>query len=130
MRLLLDTHIWVWSLSDLPRLVPRVARALAGADEIWISPVSTFELLTLARKGRISLGPSYEGWLQRALSEPVFKEATFTHAVAAETARITLPHRDPADLILAATARVFGLTLVTSDERLLAATGLKTLANR
>jgi PIN domain nuclease of toxin-antitoxin system len=49
------------------------------------------------------------------------KEAPLTHEVAMETRRISLPHRDPADRFLVATANVFGLTLVTADEVLIKA---------
>lgn len=131
MRLLLDTHVWIWSLSDLSRLADRVTRALVDSkNEIWLSPISTWEVLMLARKGRVTLLPSTEAWLHEAFSKPNLREGTFTHAVAEETARIALHHRDPADLILAATARVYGLTLVTSDERLLRAKEFDTLPNR
>jgi len=57
-------------------------------------------------------------------------DAPLTHDVAMETLRISLAHRDPADVFLAATARVYGLTLVTADERLLRTKDLAVLANR
>jgi PIN domain nuclease of toxin-antitoxin system len=58
------------------------------------------------------------------------REAQIDYRVAQETARVQLPHRDPADRFLVATARVFDLTLVTADETLLAARQVSVLANR
>jgi PIN domain nuclease of toxin-antitoxin system len=58
------------------------------------------------------------------------REAQITYQVAQETARVQLPHRDPADRFLVATARVFDLTLATADEQLLKARQVPVLANR
>ena len=131
MRLLLDTHIWLWSLSDQPRLTPQVRRALAKpVNELWLSPVSTWEVAWLAEKQRITLDSHFEAWLPRALGAAPFREALFTHDIAAAVRDVRLPHRDPADLLLVATARVLNLTLVTADERLIDAKQVPTLANR
>lgn len=131
MRLLLDTHIWLWSLSDQPRLAPQVRRALAKpVNELWLSPVSTWEVAWLVEKQRITLDTHFEAWLPRALGSAPFREALFTHDIAAAVRDVRLPHRDPADLLLVATARVLNLTLVTADERLIGAKQVPTLANR
>ncbi|MBZ5607875.1 MAG: hypothetical protein LAP38_06450 [Acidobacteriia bacterium] len=56
MRLLLDTHIWVWSVADLDRLTRRVARAINDPrNELWISPVTTWEIVLLHERGRLRL---------------------------------------------------------------------------
>ena len=131
MRLLLDTHIWLWSMLEPQNLTPRVAKALETLDnELWLSPISLWELLILVEKGRVTLGVEVGAWISKALLAVPLKQAPVTHDVALETRNIQLPHRDPADRFLAATARVFELTLVTADERLLAAKGLSVLANR
>jgi PIN domain nuclease of toxin-antitoxin system len=130
-RLLLDTHIWIWSLLDPSQLGRRTARALAAEDvELWLSPISTWELLVLARKGRIVLEKDARTWAREALEKVPMNEAPMTHEVALETARIDLPHADPADRILAATARIFELTLVTADARLGACKGVAVMRNR
>jgi len=130
-KLLLDTHIWLWSLLDPARLSRRVSRALEDpANELWLSPISVWEVLVLAEKGRVSLGPNVEDWLGRAWKAGSFKEAPLTREVALQTRHILLPHRDPADRFIAATARVFDLTLVTADHHLLAVKGISTLPNR
>ena len=129
MRLLLDTHIWLWSLSNPQRLSPHVRRALAKpANELWLSPISTWEVVQLLEKKRISIEGHFEAWLPRARGS--LREALLSHDVAAAVADVRLPHRDPADLFLVATARVLNLTLVTADERLIDAKQVATLANR
>jgi PIN domain nuclease of toxin-antitoxin system len=76
------------------------------------------------------LRENIEKWIGHALRAAPLTEAPMSHAAALETRAIRLPHNDPADRCLAATAKVFGLTLVTADERLLKAKGISTLANR
>jgi len=131
MKLLLDTHIWLWSLLEPARLSRRVSKALEDeGNELWLSPVSVWELLVLAEKGRVKLEQEPRQWIAAAMQAAPLKEAPITHDVALETPNIALPHRDPADRFLAATAKVFGLTLVTADRHLLALEGPSTLASR
>jgi PIN domain nuclease of toxin-antitoxin system len=66
----------------------------------------------------------------QALINAPIREAPLTTEVALETRRIQLPHDDPADKFLVATARVFQLTLVTADTRLLASKAVPVLPNR
>jgi PIN domain nuclease of toxin-antitoxin system len=129
-RLLLDTHIWLWSLLEPGRLGHRVKRELADpASELWLSPISVWELSVLLRRGRVRLEYGFHEWVETALDRAPLREAPVTNDVAMATYDIDLPHRDPADRFLAATAAVFDLTLVTGDERLIQATGIATLAN-
>ena len=133
MRLLLDTHILIWSLTSQNRLHQRVAAALsADENEIWLSPVSALEILTLARRGRADFTMDAEQWLAAAIRHVPHKVADLTWDTAVESVRpgLALSHWDPADRFLAATAKVLGLTLVTADERLLASTDYATLSNR
>jgi PIN domain nuclease of toxin-antitoxin system len=131
MRLLLDTHIWVWSALDRARLSNRLTAALENpSNELWLSPISLWEVLTLCQKQRLTLHPNPQAWIANALDAVPMREAQITYQVAQETARVQLPHRDPADRFLVATARVFDLTLVTADENLLNARQVPVLANR
>lgn len=131
MRLLLDTHIWVWSALDRERLSKRVVGALENsANELWLSPISLWEVLTLCQKQRLTLNPSPQAWITNTLDAIPMREAQVTYEVAQETGRVLLPHRDPADRFLVATARVYDLTLVTADETLLKASAVSVLANR
>jgi PIN domain nuclease of toxin-antitoxin system len=131
MKLLLDTHIWLWSLLDPQRLSRRVVRELDNKrNELWLSPISVWEVLILHHRRRILLREDVEKWIGRALRAAPLTEAPVSHAVALETRAVQLPHNDPADRFLAATAKIFGLTLVTADEHLLKVKGISTLANR
>lgn len=130
-RLLLDTHIWIWSLGDRERVSRRVSRELESAEnELWLSPISAWELLLLVGKGRVRLDRAVDDWLAQAdLSLPA-REAPVTREVALESRRVDLPHQDPADRFLAATARVYDLTFVTADRRFFKTRQFSILANR
>lgn len=131
MRLLLDTHVWLWSLLDPGRLKPAVRVALAKPDAaLWLSPISVWEALTLARRGRLRLDADPVAWVERALASAPLEEAPFTLDVAVAGAAVDLPHGDPADRLLVATARVFDLTLVTADRRLIDARQVPVLSAR
>jgi PIN domain nuclease of toxin-antitoxin system len=130
-KLLLDTHIWLWSLLEPARLGERVVRELEEpSNELWLSPITTWEALLLVEKGRIVLSVEPVVWIRTALRTLPFREAPLTHEVAIRSRRMGLPHRDPADALLAATAAVFELTLVTADERLLDSTRYSVMPNR
>jgi PIN domain nuclease of toxin-antitoxin system len=131
MRLLLDTHIWVWSALDRERISARLTGILENpANELWLSPISLWEVLTLCQKQRLTLHPNPQAWITNVLDTVPMREAQITYEVAQETGRVQLPHRDPADRFLVATARVFGLTLVTADAQLLKSKQVAVLANR
>ena len=130
MKLLLDTHIWIWGLLEPDRLSPTVRAALqAPGNELWLSPVSVWEALLLAERGRIASTSSPADWVQRMVQAIPRREAALTHDIAVMSRQLSLPHQDPADRFLAATARVLGLTLVTADERLLHSTEYAVMAN-
>ena len=131
MKLLLDTHIWLWSLLQPDSLDGGVRKALTSPDsELWLSPISTWEVLLLAARGRIELDDEPERWVETALRAAPMKEAPITHEIARATVSVDVPHRDPADRFLAATAEVLGLTLVTADDRLIGRQRFRALANR
>lgn len=133
MRLLLDTHIWLWALLEPERLKAQVRAALQSPDnEIWLSPVSVWEACILAERGRLSLeaGATTSAWIQQMIAAIPRREAPLTHEIAIASRTLTLPHQDPADRFLAATARVLDLTLVTADERLQHSDEFAVLANR
>ena len=131
MKLLLDTHIWLWSRGQPDRLTSSVVKALEDPEnELWLSPISIWELSNLVDRGRIVLDSKVEDWVATAMSKFPLREAPLTYEVVLETRRVKLPHRDPVDRFLAATAKVFGLTLVTADERLLGSKDFSVLANR
>jgi PIN domain nuclease of toxin-antitoxin system len=129
LKLLLDTHIWLWSLGEPSRLGRRIRHELKdGNNELWLSPVCTWEAFLLNSKGRIRLHGNLEAWLERATAH--LQEAPLTHEIVLAAQQLSFAHADPADRFLAATAQILDLTLVTADERLLGLGEIKTLANR
>lgn len=130
MKLLLDTHIWLWSALDPARLSKRVRVALEHrGNELWLSPMSVWETLVLARKKRLILESTPEQWVRRALNDLPVREAPMIHEVAIQSEALRLTHTDPADRFIVATALVYELTLVTSDKHLLKGRQVPVLAN-
>ncbi|HME08226.1 MAG TPA: type II toxin-antitoxin system VapC family toxin [Bryobacteraceae bacterium] len=130
MKLLLDTHIWIWAVHSPQRLGRRVRRELQRASsELYLSPVSIWETHHLVRRKRLRVKQGFAQWLDGVMAQVPLREAPFTFAVATEASRIQLPQSDLGDIFLAATALAFELTLVTADSQLLACSWLKTLPN-
>ena len=131
MRLLLDTHIWIWALHSPEQLGRRARRELQRTtNELYLSPVSIWEANHLVRRNRLRASQGFPRWLDDIMARIPLREAPFTFAVAAAASRIELPQSDLGDVLLAATALALDLTLVTSDSQLLDCSWLKTLAGR
>lgn len=129
MKLLLDTHVLIWSVGEPRRLSPRIRRLLEKpTTELWLSPVSTWELVLLSDSGRIRLDVPFEKWFEEVSGTLALHEALLTHEVVLAARDVRIPHPDPADRLLAATARHYDLRLVTADERLLSGKGFQFLA--
>jgi len=129
LKILLDTHIWLWMINEPDRIAANLRRELRNSvDELWLSPISTWEVLVLARKRRIRLDREVGDWVKTATAP--FREASLTHEIMLTADQLPLPQRDPADRFLAATAKVLGLTLATADSKLLGLGDIATLANR
>lgn len=130
MKLLLDTHIWIWTVLEPGRISPHVAAKIQNSDnELWLSPISVWEVLLLQQKGRILPDIEITSWISKTLRTFPVNEADVTVEVARQVGQLHLSHRDPADHFLVATAKVFDLTLVTADERLLSVPDISILAN-
>jgi PIN domain nuclease of toxin-antitoxin system len=121
-KALLDTHILLWWFSAVPRLSTRQEEVLRQATEeepLWVSDITLWEIATLSSLQRIRLHLPLREWLEQATAPPLVQRQAITPAVAAEVA--ALPdsfHRDPADRIIVASARVLGATLLTQDRRI------------
>ncbi len=131
MKLLLDTHVWIWSAARPDLLGKRARKAIESPrSEVWLSPISVWELLLLASRGRLRLKTSPEAWIADAFASAPLRDAVLTREVAIESHALPASLADPADRFIAATARVYGLTLVTADERLMRIGGLEVLGSR
>ena len=131
MDILLDTHIWIWSVVEKSRLRNRVLAALENpANRLLISPISVWEALLLFEKGRVEVDVDPAVWVRQVWASGFYEEAPLTNEVAIFSRVLKLRHDDPADRFIAATAMVNGYTLATADQHLLKSPGIRTLPNR
>jgi len=122
MRFLIDTHVWLWSLVRPDALSRRVRNVLSQPrHKGWLSPISVWEIQVLAERGRVKLDDEPRRWLKEALQRTPLQEAPLVHEVALRSREVALPHEDPADRFLVATALVYELTFVTADADILRA---------
>jgi len=129
--IVLDTHALVWWAADPDKLSARARKAVsvaAAENALVASAISIFEIATLLRRGRIVLGVDAERWLRTLLSLPELAVEPVSTEIAAVAGAFSddLPG-DPADRIIAATARVLGAKVVTADERLRSAFAVSTV---
>lgn len=90
MKYLLDTHIWLWSLLTPEKLRASVVQVLEDEENEWfISPITVWETLVLAAKGRVELLPSPDEWIVAALERSPVKEAPLSHAIALKSRAIS-----------------------------------------
>jgi len=128
LKLLLDTHVILWSAAEPEKLPSKIAEELEKElNELWFSPISIWEILLLAEKGRVVIKADHEKSIRKMFKKLPFREAVINQEVAIQSRKINLPHQDPADRFLAATAIVYDLTLVTADRRLIDAKGFPVL---
>jgi len=129
MKLLLDTHVWLWSLLEPELLAAPAIGALTKPNcEIWLSPLSSWELLSALERGRIKSDRRPLEYVDSLLRGLPAREAAFTHRVVLESRRLEWKHKDPVDRFLVATARIYDLTLVTADREILRAKPCAVLA--
>jgi PIN domain nuclease of toxin-antitoxin system len=123
LKVLLDTHTWLWLSEDdkrLPVRIARAARAAAQHGDLFVSPISAWEIALLQLRRRLDLGIAVAEWLDRALDFPGLNVAPLTPQAAAASCLLPEPlHADPADRMLIATAREIGAALATVDRKIL-----------
>lgn len=123
---LMDTHVLVWCAVEPERLSLRARRAVEGAAMRYISTISAWELTMLARKGRLELSYDPATWLASVLADTATLALPITAEIGIEAASLDWSHADPADRLIAATARHYRLSLVTADEELRDWKGVRT----
>ena len=121
--LLLDTHVWLWLVAgsvDLTTEARLTIDEAAAAGTLRIAAISLWEIALLASRGRIVLGKSIGLWLEEALDDPGPVIDPLDPQIAIESHALSNAfHRDPADRLIVATARVTNATLMIRDRRIL-----------
>ncbi|MGD0869299.1 MAG: type II toxin-antitoxin system VapC family toxin [Bryobacteraceae bacterium] len=121
--ILLGTHIWVWWVSRPDRLQSRHRDLLElGVDRVFgVSIVSCWEVAKLVEYGRLKLDRTVGLWMQSALAEPGVTLVHLDPQIVVESTQLPQPfHRDPADQLLVATARVIQCPVMTEDGKIAA----------
>lgn len=128
MKLLLDTHVWIWAMEEPDRFGPDTVDLLeSGKDRVFVSTISTLEIARLIQIGRIELRGTLDEWVGESLVALQSETVEVSHEIAIGS--YSLPghfHREPADRVLVSTARCHGLRLLTADERILAYSFIET----
>lgn len=125
--ILADTHVLLWAVEESPRLGQGALRLLeekAAEDELLISVISCWEIALLAERGRLALSLETSLWIERNLNRPGVRWAQLEPAISIDSVRLPGSfHSDPADRWLVATARHYGIPLLTADRLILAYSG-------
>ena len=121
--IVIDTHIWVWWVHGDAALPSATRESLDACEQtgIGVSAISCWEIAKLVERGRLTLPCPVYDWIQQALSYPGVRLIELLPRISVESTQLPGEfHRDPADQIIVATARVLGVPLVTMDEKILA----------
>jgi PIN domain nuclease of toxin-antitoxin system len=119
--LLLDTHVWIWVMLANVELAVGGRRAInraAASGQLRIAAISLWEVALLASRGRVVLGQPLPQWIIEAVSAPGLAIEPLLPQIAVEASALPF-HRDPADRLIVATARVTDAVLMTRDRQIL-----------
>ena len=118
--IVLDTHAWIWYVDDPEHLSSKVRTAVEAAAEsgdVYVSCISTWEVLMLEKKHRLKLSIPAEVWIERCQATGVFSFVPLDNSISRLSVSLGL-HGDPADRFIAATAVYLGARLITKDRKL------------
>jgi len=124
----LDTHSWLWWVTEPAYLSDAAMNAIADADVLCIPAIVCWEMARLVDRGRIQLALEITEWLHRALSDPRARLIALSPEIAVQANAFgdTL-HRDPADRLIVATAMELSAPLITKDAHIQAFGGVETV---
>jgi PIN domain nuclease of toxin-antitoxin system len=122
--MLLDTHAWVWAAADEPgKLGPKTRRAIARAaagGTLLVTTASVFEITALSTAGRLRLNQSAEKWIRDSVARGGLRVIDMDMDIAIDAGLIPASAlADPIDRVLVASARAYGVPLVTRDPQIL-----------
>jgi PIN domain nuclease of toxin-antitoxin system len=119
--IVLDTHILIWWVNQSDRLrAETLERIETEPDAVAVCAISLWEIAKLVQMGRLQLSISVEDWIEQALAYPKVVVVPLSPAIAVESTRLPQPfHKDPADELIVASARVLSCPLMTYDGKIL-----------
>jgi PIN domain nuclease of toxin-antitoxin system len=115
LAILLDTHAWVWAVDDAPRLSARAVQEIEMADAVHLSAISLYEICQKVRLGKWPEMAGHVDNLQGLLTQQSIVLSAIDTDIAVCAGLLDWQHRDPFDRIIAATAQVSGMTLISAD---------------
>ena len=119
--MVLDTHVWLWWLSEPEQLSAKAQEAIEHAitrqKRLSISVISTWELALLVRKGRLHISMTVPDWVERSEALDLVTFVPVTNSIAVRSVELEM-HPDPADRIIVATSLELGEALITKDDKL------------
>ena len=117
MRILIDTHAWIWWLSQPTRLKAEAVTLLSDpATTAYLSAASVWEIVIKHGLGKLTLPAAPEVLVPRAMAEDGFVALAIEHRHVLQVAQLPPVHRDPFDRVIIAQAQVEGLPILTADE--------------
>lgn len=127
--ILLDTHIWMWWVEKSPRLTLQQQSYLRKYEKegLAISIYSFWEIAKLVEYQRLTFKSSLEDWFDDAVAHPKLEVIELTLPIIIESTRLVKFHKDPANQIIVATAKVLNIPLLTADEKILNYSGVELL---
>lgn len=125
MPVLLDTHVWVWSIDDAPRLTTTAMQAIEGSDVTLVSPITLFEICQKVRLGKWPEMVAHVGHLQEFLATQNIIIAPLSADVCTRAGLLDWSHGNSFDRMIAATALVTGAALISADTAFDAVAGLQ-----
>lgn len=127
--IILDTQIWVWLVDNNQRLTQQHRDWIQQyqSQGLGVSIISCWEVAKLVENNKLTLSRSVDEWLQEALAYPGVQLINLTIPIIVESTQLTGFHRDPADQLIVATAKIYGCLLLTVDAKILAYPDVQTL---
>ena len=115
--LVLDTHIWLWWMSNAEELKPEWKKRIDMVPEVGVSAISLFEVAWLAQRERIDLGCATDWWFEQALGGSNIQLLPITPSIAIQATNLPEHHRDPQDRLIIATAIEHQAELISADSK-------------
>ena len=117
--ILLDTHAWIWWISESPGLSQNAQNIIQASEELGVSIISCWETAMLVAKGRIGFNIDVKAWIDLALQRPKIRLLPIDTEIAVLSTRLPGDiHADPADRLLLATCLSNGIPIVSKDQKI------------